>query len=417
MEAKVQTIPARGHPWRHLTAAPHRMTFCIGVVQTVAVMALWLVELGGRYPSWWPVLPTTAPMTQIHAFLMLYGVFPFFMFGFLMTTYPRWMGWQPLGRPDYVRPFLLMAVGLAGFYFGLFTVRWLTAAGIVLLQAGWVLALGALLRVYRRAPATDKSYETYLNAALAAGLGGSLCFLFWLSGGSFIWFSLAREIGLWAFLVPVLFVVSHRMIPYFSSCVLESYEVVQPRWSLPLLALCAFGHAAADLAGAFGWRLLADAPLALMALHHSAHWELRRSFEVRLLAMLHVAFLAFGLAMSLYALQSALYLATGTLVLGRAPLHALGIGFMAAMVVAMASRVSLGHSGRPLVADHWTWACFWSVELTALVRMAAELPWGDAILPGGLNLTAAALWLGTFGLWTLRYLPMYLRARIDGKPG
>jgi uncharacterized protein involved in response to NO len=417
MKAKAQAIPARGNPWRHLAAAPHRMMFCIGAAQTVAVMALWLVELAGRYTSWWPVLATNAPMTQIHAFLMLYGVFPFFMFGFLMTTYPRWMGWQPLGRPDYVPPFLLMTVGLAGFYFGLFTVRWLTAAGIVLLQAGWVLIVNALFRVYRRAPATDKSYETYLNAALAAGLGGSLCFLARLSGGSYIWFSLAREIGLWGFLVPVFFVVSHRMIPYFSSCVLERYEVVQPRWSLPLLALCAFGHAAADLGGAFGWRLLADAPLALMALHHSARWEFKRSFEVRLLAMLHVAFLALGLAMSLYALQSALYLATGTLVLGRAPLHALGIGFMAAMVVAMASRVSLGHSGRPLVADNWTWVCFWSVELTALVRMAGELPWRDAILPGALNLTAAMLWLGTFGLWTLCYLPMYLRARIDGKPG
>jgi uncharacterized protein involved in response to NO len=30
---------------------------------------------------------------------------------------------------------------------------------------------------------------------------------------------------------------------------------------------------------------------------------------------------------------------------------------------------------------------------------------------------AAALWLISFGVWACRYMPMYWRPRVDGKPG
>jgi uncharacterized protein involved in response to NO len=55
----------------------------------------------------------------------------------------------------------------------------------------------------------------------------------------------------------------------------------------------------------------------------------------------------------------------------------------------MASRVTLGHSGRPLEADSTTWCLFWLVQAAALVRM---LP---ACCPCP-------------GAW---------RPRVDGKPG
>ena len=54
-------------------------------------------------------------------------------------------------------------------------------------------------------------------------------------------------------------------------------------------------------------------------------------------------------AMALYAAQSAWFAATGDFVLGRAPAHALFIGFFGSLLVAMVTRVTQGHSGRPLV--------------------------------------------------------------------
>ncbi|MEK7222808.1 MAG: NnrS family protein, partial [Pseudomonadota bacterium] len=226
---------------------------------------------------------------------------------------------------------------------------------------------------------------------------------------------LARELGLWLFLVPVVFLVAHRMIPFFSQSALINYIMVRPDWGPPLMFLCAVGHVLLELTGLSAWRFLADAPLALAALHHSWVWQFRRSFHARLLAMLHIAFLWLGLGMALYTVQSLALLVTGVDYLGRAPLHALGIGFFTGMVVAMASRVTLGHSGRALEANDLTWYVLFGVNIAAVLRIVAEFLPGTA--GGILNALAAATWLLSFLLWGWLYAPMYLRPRLDRKPG
>jgi len=170
-----------------------------------------------------------------------------------------------------------------------------------------------------------------------------------------------------------------------------------------------------ELTGQTAWRFLADAPLALAALHHSWVWQFRRSFHARLLAMLHIAFLWLGLGMALYTVQSLALLVTGVDYLGRAPLHALGIGFFTGMVVAMASRVTLGHSGRALEANDLTWRVLFGVNIAAMLRIVAEFLPGT--VGGILNALAAATWLLSFLLWGWLYAPMYLRPRLDRKPG
>jgi len=205
------------------------------------------------------------------------------------------------------------------------------------------------------------------------------------------------------------------MIPFFSQSVLINYIMLRPAWGPPLMLICVAGHAMLELAGLSAWRFIADAPLAIAALHHSWIWQFRRSFHARLLAMLHIAFLWLGIGMTLYTAQSLALLVTGTDYFGRAPLHALGIGFFAGMIVAMASRVTLGHSGRALEANDLTWYVLFGVNIAAVLRIVAELMPGTA--GGILNVLAAAAWLLSFLLWGGLYLPMYLHQRVDRKPG
>jgi uncharacterized protein involved in response to NO len=398
--------------WQVFSAAPHRMLFLGGGVQIVLVMLLWTADLAGRATGAW-ALPWSVPPSRAHMFLMVYGLFPFFIFGFLLTVYPRWMGGAPVPPARYVPAFAAVALGTALFYAGLFSTRAVAAAGVAAYALGWTLAGRALLAVYRRAP-VHGVHERLLNVALGAGLLGLLAFLAALAGAPPFWFALAREIGVWLFLVPVVFLVSHRMIPFFSQSVLVNYLMVRPAWGPPLMLVCAGAHAALELAGMSAWRFLADAPLAAAALQHTRAWRFRRSFHARLLAMLHIAFLWLGIAMTLYALQSLALLVSGHDWFGRAPLHALGIGFFTGMVVAMASRVTLGHAGRALLADQATWAALLGVNVAAALRVAGEL-WPAA--GAWLNLLAGVVWLVMLGVWAGRYLPMYLRPRIDRRPG
>ncbi len=399
--------------WQIFAAAPHRMMFLSGAFQTVLVMLFWLAELLAR-TGIWPSLSLVIPAVWAHMFLMLFGLFPFFIFGFLFTVYPRWMGGPIVPASRYIIAFIILVAGMILFYAGLFTSRLVVATALVLQLAGWGVALNALFTIFRQAHKYG-AHERLLNLALVAGVLGIFCFLAGVATESPIAFGLARELGLWLFLMPVVFLVAHRMIPFFNQSALINYVMVRPAWGPPIMVACFIGHATLDIAGLSAWRFLADAPLAVAALHLSWIWQFRRSFHARLLAMLHIAFLWLGIGMSLYAAQSLALLVTDADYFGRAPLHALGIGFLTGMVVAMASRVTLGHSGRMLEADDLTWRVLFGINVAAILRIAAELMPG--MTGGVLSSLAAAVWLVSFLLWTWVYAPMYLRRRMDGGPG
>ncbi len=398
--------------WEILNAAPHRPLFLAGATQLVLVLLIWTAELVGRLQ---PALrlPMVLSSTAAHGFLMLYGIFPFFILGFLFTVYPRWMGGKPLARRDYTTVFVLLAGGMLLVDAGLFIATAMVAAGLVLVLAGWGLALWNLYRVYARASKRTE-HETLLNFALGAAWFGIAAFLAAILGAGAFWFGFAREAGLWLFLVPVVFLVAHRMVPFFSQSGLINYIMVRPAWGPSVMVVCVVAHTGLELAGLSAWRFLADLPLAVAALHHTWVWQFRRTFHARLVAMLHVAFLWLGIGMTLFTLQSLGLLLLDRDIVGRAALHALGIGFFTGMIVAMASRVTLGHSGRSLHADTLTWGVLIGVNLSAALRIGGEfIPQGSALL----NLAAAVVWLVSLGAWVARYAPIYVLPRPDGVPG
>ena len=91
-------------------------------------------------------------------------------------------------------------------------------------------------------------------------------------------------------------------------------------------------------------------------------------------------------------------------------LHALTAGAMSTMILAMMTRATLGHTGRPLTASRATAAIYLSVTFAAAARLASGLA-DDA---GSLMLHAsAAAWVAAFALFVLSYGPMLLRERLD----
>jgi len=95
--------------------------------------------------------------------------------------------------------------------------------------------------------------------------------------------------------------------------------------------------------------------------------------------------------------------------------HLLTIGGMGGIILAMISRVSLGHSGRPLTPPKLMSVAFVFITLAALIRSFG--PW---IMPEKTLLfidISGFFWLVSFGLFTFYYAPMLLKAREDGRPG
>jgi uncharacterized protein involved in response to NO len=398
-----------------LAAAPHRVFFFVGAVQGVAAIVWWLADLAGRYSGWYASPAWTVPAPWAHAYLFLYGLFPSFIFGFLLTAMPNWVGTAPR-RQRCVLAAALLGSGLLLLYVGLATTPGLAVAGLGVHLAGWLLALLELVRLLRLATSGNLAFPRFVVALLAAGwIGAATLFAALAFDAGWAW-DIGKR-GVWFFLLPLFFSISHRMVPFFSSGVLPGYVLWRPRWVLWLVVAGSFAHGALEVAGEYRWLRAVDAPLAAVVLWAAIRWGLARCFAARLLAVLHLSLVGLAVALSLYAVQSATLAATGAAILGSGPLHAMTIGYFSAMAVAMVSRVSLGHSGNALIADGWTWVAFWGLLLTAVVRVLADLARAVPALWPPLILASGLLFLVFFGLWTARYLPVYLRPRVDGRPG
>jgi uncharacterized protein involved in response to NO len=98
-----------------------------------------------------------------------------------------------------------------------------------------------------------------------------------------------------------------------------------------------------------------------------------------------------------------------------AGVHALTAGAFGAMILAVATRVALGHTGRPLVAPPGIPLAYALVSLGALLRVLGPVvapAWGvQLVVCGGL------LWSAAFALFLAVYAPILLRPRLDERPG
>lgn len=386
--------------------------FFAGATAVLASMLWWACVLGAGYLGH-TVPASPVPAGWAHAMLTQYGMLPMFMFGFLLTVFPRWMNQPALSRRHYVPVFAGVFGGYLVAHIGLLDQRPLLLAGLAMMLAGWLAALVALGRILWRNRARDR-HALSCFVALSCGFLGLCAFGAFALGASWVLAFAAIKIGTFAVLLPVYFTVCQRMIPFFSASVVgPTYRVFKPAWSLPALWLLALAHLAGELTHRFDLLFLADVPLAILFALHWIAWQPWKCLKPGLLAALYLAFAWLPVAFVLFAVQSLIFRWTGDFVLGRAPVHALTVGFFGSMLVAMVTRVTQGHSGRPLVMGAIPWLTFALLQLVVLTRIAAEMaPNGAAWL-----VAAAIGWLIAFTPWVLRSLWLYATPRADGRPG
>ena len=392
------------HP---LLRAPHRAAFLPGLVLGAVLLAAWLVELASRLGT---PIPLAVPPSQAHGLLMLYGIFPFFMAGFIFTAGPRWLGVPPPAPSRYLAVPALMASGVALMLAGTLAGRAWLLAGLAAYTLGFAALTATFARLIAQSQAADRRHAQVVEAGFVAGLLGLGAALWWLLSGDARGWLIMRDLALWGFLLPVFLAVCHRMLPFFSSSVLAPYQAWRPYWLLAAFVAGSWGHGLLSLAAQPSWPL--DLALAVLFAYTSWRWRLLQSLRVRLLAMLHLAFAWLAVGFALYALQGMLA-AAGVYALGFAPLHAVTTGFFFTMLIGFASRVMLGHSGRPLQANRPLWALYLAAHAMALLRVVADV----VPLHTPLLLAAGAGWLLVFLLWNRDFAPITVKPRADGQPG
>ena len=344
-----------------LFSAGFRPFFLLASAWAAIAVPVWLAAYVHGYTPRGPL-----PAMFWHAHEMVYGFGLAAVAGFLLTAIPNWTGGLPVrGLPLALLALLWLAGRIA-----------MLVPGAALLDLAFPVAL--IVVVARELIAGRNWRNLPMLAALVLLFAGNLLFHLGIYDG--------LRLGI-ATLLMLIALVGGRIVPSFTRNWLARKG---PRTPLPapesgydrgalLLTLAALASWVLSLAP---WLLVA-AGIALAV--RLARWRGYATLREPLLLVLHVGYA---------------WLAVGLVLLGLevpAALHALTVGAVGTMTLAVMTRATLGHTGRALTADGATRVIYALVSAAALLRIASPYFGAPAVSLSGLA------WSAAFAIFVLHY--------------
>jgi uncharacterized protein involved in response to NO len=351
-----------------------RPFFLLSALWAALAVPVWLTAYVHGYAP-----RADLPAMFWHAHEMVYGFGFAAVAGFMLTAIPNWTGRVPV-----------RGVGLA-----VLALLWLAGRVALLLPAMFAivdLAFGiALMAVVARELIAGRNWRNLpMLAALGLLVAGNVLFHLGIDP--------TCRLGI-ATLLMLIALVGGRIVPSFTrnwlakrgpGTRLPAPESVLDRVAL-LVTLVALG---AWVSGIATWpAAIAGAALAARL----ARWRGLSTASEPLLFILHAGYA---------------WLAVGLILLGleiqpQAALHALTVGAIGTMTLAVMTRASLGHTGRALTADAATVAIYVLVTLAALMRVLSPLAGPHAVL---VTSFAGLAWTAAFATFAFHYGRMLVRA-------
>jgi len=374
-----------------------RPFFLFGAIWAAGAMGLWLAHLLG-----WLTLSGPFTPTDWHAHALLFGYTSAAIAGFALTAVPNWTGRLPItGWPLAGLVVLWLAGRLA------VTLPWgLPWAAVLALDLALPVALVAALG---REIAAGRNWRNLPVAGLVGmfALGQGLFHVQAQDGGA------AQGAGLrlgLAAAVLLIALIGGRIVPSFTRNWLAARRapampVPAGRADAAVLVLTAAALAGFVLAPGHGVTGGLAALAGLANLWRMARWQGHRTGAEPLVWVLHAAYAFVGLG----------FLAVAAAVPGwigdAGARHLWLVGAVGLMTLAVMTRASLGHTGRPLAATRPIAALYLALVLAALARPAQAL-WPQ--VPGLVELAGLG-WMLAFAGFAILYWPVLTRPRVGAK--
>jgi len=378
-----------------------RPFFLLSGLYAVLVVPVWLYRFAHASTPF-GLLP---PMYW-HSHEMIYGFVMAAVAGFMLTAVPSWTGSRGFAGAPLIGAVLCWALGRVAMSAVGEVPFWITAAAelalIPLLLA--LLAPPIFRSGNRNAPLLVVLTVLWLIDAV---------FLYALAKGEVLLAGSAIRLAIDLVLILVT-VIGGRIVPAFTGNAIrargEEPRIVT-RKPVEIAAIASMvAIAAVDVFAPDA--MLSGAVALLAAAVHITRMSGWRSFRARdpIVWVLHVAYawLPIGLVLK------------GASLLGHADWatkwqHALTMGVFGTMILAVMTRASLGHTGRPLVVSRAIAIAYLILTVGTAVRV-----FGVALMPAHYLLTvsvAGLAWEIAFGIFVAVYAPILWAPRADGKPG
>ena len=403
MLVKLEDPGKQQDPAMPLLQLGFRPFFLLAGISAVLLVLIWGLFFSGRVLEGLNVNAYSA--VYWHGHEMVFGFVVAVVAGFLLTAVKNWTGRQTAsGALLLLLVILWLLARVLPLFSGIIPYWIIAVIDISFLPAVAATLLPLLIKT--------RNFRNLVFIGILLLLSvANMVFHMGVAG----WLEDGQRYGLYAAIYMILLLISimgGRVIPFFIERGLverfqpRSYPAIEISSSLVLILLGIL-HTA-DVTGAY---IITTALLAA-ALHiiRLAGWYSKGIWRVPLLWVLVLAYGWIVAGVIMMALAMAGWFAVSL------ALHAITIGGIGLMTMGMMVRVSMGHSGRKLLAPGMMPAAFAALNIAVVIRVILPL-----LLPPQSYLTlvliSALVWVAAFCVFIFCMSPVYLSARVDGRPG
>ena len=390
--------------WTAFLELAFRPLYIAGAVWAIVAVLLWV-----HSPT---LLAGILSGVYWHAHEMLWGFIATIAVGFLLTAGANWTGINPIKGKPLAALCLLWLLARVAYLLPSASAFIVAAVAETLFFLGAGAAMG-------RAVYAAKSQRNYGVPPLMLALGAANVLFLWAlwQGKDYALLMQRFDTGLLCMAVIAL-LVARRVIPFFAMRAIAGLQIpmhVQTghvQLTLGVLAV---------LAGLASWPVPMAAFLAVagaLALWQVLVWRPLAVRKVPLLWVLYMGYAALGIGLLVAAAQLLPSAWTGLMLRSAWPVHIIGVGGFAVLIIGMITRTALGHLGRPLAADGPMVWCYVLVIAAAVLRLVALLLLGQ-VGQGAYSAVlyaSACSWSVAFALYLWRFLPMLIRPRLNPPP-
>ena len=392
--------------YKKFSSQPHQPFFTSGILFLILFMSLFV----SVYSNF---LVLDNSVLTYHAYTMVFVIFIQFFLGFLFVVFPRFLIQAEIRIQEYMKQFLLYFFASLGIFLTLIFYSKVTFIFQILMLIAQIMSFKLLYSIHKKSIVKVKEDTKWVLISLFSGLVFHSLFI--ISSLNFPYaYELSRfaiDGGFYLFLFMVIFVISQRMIPFFTTAKAPNYVANKSVNLLTIIfsllafkvILLAFDNAKLNL--------LADIPLFIMITRELIKWKLPFFKSPAIMWVLFLGLYWIPVAFFVSIIEGLMAFYNPSIIFEKAVIHTMALGYFLTVLIGFGTRVILGHSGTTPHASNFAIFIFIVVQFIALLRIFSSFSFNFGLnYVFFVNLTAILLIIGLL-VWSSKYITILLKGK------
>lgn len=392
--------------YKKFSSQPHQPFFTSGILFLILFMSLFV----SVYSNF---LVLDNSVLTYHAYTMVFVIFIQFFLGFLFVVFPRFLIQAEIQRQEYMKQFLLYFFASLGIFLTLIFYSKVTFIFQILMLIAQIMSFKLLYSIHKKSIVKVKEDTKWVLISLFSGLVFHSLFI--ISSLNFPYaYELSRfaiDGGFYLFLFMVIFVISQRMIPFFTTAKVPNYVANKSVNLLTIIfSLLAFKVILLSFDNA-KLNLLADIPLFIMITRELIKWKLPFFKSPAIMWVLFLGLYWIPVAFFVSIIEGLMAFYDPSIIFEKAVIHTMALGYFLTVLIGFGTRVILGHSGTTPHASNFAIFIFIVVQFIALLRIFSSFSFNFGLnYVFFINLTAILLIIGLL-VWSSKYITILLKGK------